>query len=97
MRQQQTRWYNHTLANQARDAAIAVLRGEWHQDTLLPRLDEIAARAAADEPPPDTPWAQLAAYLQAVAALLRNAPALPVPAAFASHLAAIEAARRDSA
>jgi tetratricopeptide (TPR) repeat protein len=86
----------HTLANQARDAAIAVLRGELDRDTLLPSLDETAARAAADESP-DTPWAQLAAYLQAVAALLRDEPAPPVPAAFASHLAAIEAARRDSA
>jgi hypothetical protein len=83
------------LADQARDAAIAVLRGEFDRHTLLALLDETAERAAADESP-DAPWAQLAAYLRAVAALLRDEPTRTVPAAFAAHLDAIEAARRES-
>ena len=40
----------HTLANEARDAAIAVLRGELDRDTLLPSLDETAARAVQTSP-----------------------------------------------
>jgi hypothetical protein len=84
------------LADQARDAAIAALRGEFDRHTLLALLDETAERAAADESP-DAPWAQLAAYLQAVAAILRDEPTRTVPAAFAAHLDAIEAARRESA
>jgi DNA repair ATPase RecN len=83
------------LADQARDAAIAALRGEFDRHTLLAWLGETAERVAADESP-DAPWAQLAAYLQAVAALLRNEPTRTVPAAFAAHLGAIEAARRES-
>ena len=82
------------LADQAKDAAIAVLRGELDRETLIAQLGEMAERAAADEPP-DSPWAQLAAYLQAVVALLREEPLLPVPPAFCAHLAAIEAARHD--
>ena len=82
------------LADQAKDAAITVLRGELDRDTLIAQLGEMAERAAADEPP-DLPWAQLAAYLQAVVALLREQPLPPVPPTFATHLAAIEAARHD--
>jgi tetratricopeptide (TPR) repeat protein len=84
------------LADQARDAAIAALRGEFDRHTLLTWLGEAAERAASDELP-DSPWAQLATYLQAVAALLRNEPTRTVPAAFAAHLDAIEAARHESA
>jgi tetratricopeptide (TPR) repeat protein len=39
------------LADQARDAASAALRGEFDRYTLLAWLDEIAERAAADEIP----------------------------------------------
>jgi len=85
-----------SLADQARDAAIATLRGEFDRQTLLAWLDETAERAAADESP-DAPWAQFAAYLRAVAALLRDEPTRTVPAAFAAHLDAIEAARRERA
>jgi tetratricopeptide (TPR) repeat protein len=84
------------LADQAKDAAIAVLHGELDRETLIARLGEMAERAAADEPP-DSPWAQLAAYPQAVVALLREQPFPPVPPAFATRLAAIEAARHDRA
>ena len=84
------------LADQARDAAIAALRGEFDRHTLLALLDETAERAAADESP-DAPRAQLAAYLQAVAALLRDEPTRTVPTVFAAHLDAIEAARRENA
>ena len=73
-----------------------IQQGEFDRHTLLAWLDETAERAAADEIP-DAPWAQLVAYLQAVAALLRDEPTRTVPAAFAAHLDAIEAARRESA
>lgn len=85
-----------TLADQARDAAIAALHGEVDRNALIAQLGEAAERAAADEPA-DSSWAQLALYLHAVVAVLLGEPALPVPAAFAEHLAAVEAARSDSA
>jgi hypothetical protein len=81
-----------SLADQARDGAIAALRGEIALETLATRLEEEAAEAAADEEP-GSPWQQLAAYLRAVVALLRGDELPPVPAAYAAHLAAVQEAQ----
>jgi hypothetical protein len=83
-----------SLADQARDGAIAALRGEIALETLATRLEEEAAEAAADEEA-GSPWQQLAAYLRAVVALLRGDELPPVPAAYAAHLAAIRQASQD--
>jgi tetratricopeptide (TPR) repeat protein len=82
-----------SLADQARDAAIAALRGEGEPGPLAQQLEEVAAQAADGEEP-GSPWDELAGYLRAVAALLRGEPAPPVPAAYAAHLAAVQAERR---
>jgi ATP/maltotriose-dependent transcriptional regulator MalT len=76
------------LAAQARDAALAALRGEIERGPLAERLADLAAQAADGEEP-GSPWDELAGYLRAVAALLRGEPAPPVPAAYAAHLAAL--------
>ena len=77
------------LANQARDAAIAARRGQTPREQLIPQLQEAAARAAEGEAE-DSPWAQVAAFLNAVVALLRGEPVPPVPAAYAARMAEIQ-------
>jgi hypothetical protein len=83
-----------SLADQARDGAIAALQGETEWDPLLTRIEEVAGQAAEGEEP-GSPWDELAQYLRAVVALLREEPVPPVPAAYAAHLAAIQAAGQD--
>jgi len=82
-----------SLADQARDAAIAALRGEVEPGPLAQQLEAVAAQAADGEEP-GSPRDELAGYLRAVAALLHGEPAPPVPAAYAAHLAAVQAERR---
>jgi hypothetical protein len=77
------------VANQAREGAIAALRGKTDREALVARVEQVAAQAAEGEEA-DSPWAELAAYLRAVAALLRGEPLPPVPQRFAAHLAAIQ-------
>jgi hypothetical protein len=79
-----------SLADQARDGAIAALRGDTERDPLVARIEEVAAQAAEGEEP-GSPWDELASYLRAVVALLRGEPLTPVPAAYAAHFAAIQA------
>jgi len=83
------------LANQARDGAIAALRGETEREPLLERIEQVAAQTAEGEEP-GSPWDDLAAYLRAVVALLRGQPVPPVPAAYAAHVAAIQDATRNT-
>ena len=82
-----------TLADQARDGAIAALRGETEQAPLAAQIGRVAAQAAEGEEP-GSPWDELARYLRAVVALLRDQPLPPVPAAYAAHLAAIQAEKK---
>ncbi|MDY7077505.1 MAG: tetratricopeptide repeat protein, partial [Chloroflexota bacterium] len=77
------------LANQARDGAIAALRGQTDRAALIAQVEQVAAQAAEGEQP-GSPWAELAAYLRAVVALLRGEPAPPVPESYAAHIAAIQ-------
>jgi tetratricopeptide (TPR) repeat protein len=80
-----------SLANQARDGAIAALQGEADWDSLIASTEAVAAQAAEGEAD-GSPWLALAIYLRAVVALLRGEPVPEVSPAFAEHLAAVEAA-----
>jgi hypothetical protein len=84
-----------SLADQARDGAIAALRGQTEREPLLARIQEVAAQAAEGEEP-GSPWDELAAYLRAVVALLAGEPVPPVPAAYAAHIAAIRDVTRGA-
>jgi hypothetical protein len=79
-----------SLADQARDGAIAAQRGQTDRSQLADRLRTVAAQAAAGEET-GSPWLELAQYLQAVAALLAGEPVPPVPAAYAARFAAVQA------
>ena len=78
------------LADQARDGALAALRGQTDRAALMGQLKSVAAQAADGEAP-GSPWLELAQYLQAVAARLANEPVPPVPAAYAARFAAVQA------
>jgi len=80
------------LADQARDAALAVCRGEAAPEPILDQLENIAGQAVEGEAP-ESPWQDLAAFLLAVAAYLRDEPLPRVPAAYAGHMQAIQAAQ----
>jgi hypothetical protein len=86
-----TRQQIDELADQARDGAVAALRGQTDRQALIARIEEVAGQAAEGEAP-GSPWHALAAYLRAVVALLRGSPLPPVPEAYADHLAAIQEA-----
>jgi hypothetical protein len=77
-----------SLADQARDGAIAVLRGEAEREALIERIEGVAGQAAEGEAP-GSPCLELAAYLRAVVALLRGEAAPEVPARYAGHVAAV--------
>ncbi|MGC9396833.1 MAG: hypothetical protein ACP5J4_18465, partial [Anaerolineae bacterium] len=78
-----------SLADQARDGAVAALRGEIERAPLIDNVERVAAQAAEGESP-GSPWDELARYLYAVVALLREQPLPPVPARYAEHFAAIQ-------
>lgn len=80
------------LANQTREAALAALRGEIEAAALAQRMEEVAAKVAEGEET-GSPWAEVAAFVQAVAAVLRGEAAPAVPAAYAGPMAAILAAK----
>jgi tetratricopeptide (TPR) repeat protein len=83
-----------SLADQARDGAIAARQGQLdpvEREALIARIKDVAAQAAEGEEP-GSPWDELAAYLRAVAALLRGEPSPPVPESYAAHMAAIREA-----
>ena len=77
------------LAGQARDGAIAALRGQTDPAALIAKIENVTAQAAEGEQP-GSPWYELAAYLRAVVALLRGEPLPPVPEPYAAHVAAIQ-------
>lgn len=79
------------LADEARDAAIAVRQGEAAPEPILEQLENIAAQAVDGEAP-ESPWHDLAAFLRAVAACLREDPLPHVPAAYAERMQAVQAA-----
>jgi hypothetical protein len=81
-------------ADRARDVAIQALRsGDAAScNDLAAQIVAAAAQATAGEAP-DSPWHPLAAYLAAVAALLREQPVPPIPPAYQERFAAIQAAR----
>jgi tetratricopeptide (TPR) repeat protein len=83
-----------TIADQTRDAAIAALRGEVDPEALAAQMSN--AVAGADEEEPDSPRAELAAFVWATAALLRGEPVPQVPDAYAGHLNAIRQAAEGS-
>ncbi len=74
-----------------RDSAIAALRGEIEREPLIAHLERIAVQSIEGEEP-DSPWPQLAVYLQAVVALLRGELPPPVPAPYEAYIAAIQRA-----
>ena len=86
------------LANQARSAVddeadgvvetVLQAHAAGTVAALLPRLDEAAAIYAEGEAP-GSPYAELAAFVAAVAALLRGETAPPVPAAHVGRFAAV--------
>lgn len=81
-----------SLAGQARDGAVAALRGETDRDALIRKIEEVAAKATEGEED-GSPWADLVLYLRAVVALLRNERVPEVPSAYSGHMAAIEVVR----
>ncbi|NPA92661.1 MAG: hypothetical protein GXO56_03170, partial [Chloroflexi bacterium] len=76
------------LVAQARDGAVAALRGEASREALSAQLQEIAAQIRANEPP-DSEWGEVACFLDAVIALLADQPPPPVPARYAEDFAAV--------
>jgi hypothetical protein len=80
-----------SLADQARDGAIAAMRGEVERGSLIQEIEHLAGQAAEGEEP-GSPWLELAAYLRAVAALLRGEETPPIPAQYAGRVAAIRGA-----
>ncbi len=77
------------LADQTRDVAIAALRRQADAAILAEQM-EFAASQASEGEMPGSPWNDVAAFIQAVAHLLRNQPVPPVPSIYASHLADIQ-------
>ncbi|MCA9954418.1 MAG: CHAT domain-containing protein [Anaerolineales bacterium] len=75
-------------ANQARDAAIAARRGDIDPAELAQKLAENAQNMAQGQSEA-SPLAELAQFLTAAAALLRQEPVPPVPDTYLAHMAAI--------
>ena len=82
-----------SLADQAREGALAAQRGEVEAGPLAARIEEVAVQVSEGEEP-GSPWEELARYLGAVVALLRGEPVPPVPDAYAADLSAIQAERQ---
>jgi hypothetical protein len=76
-------------AAQAHDLAADALRGEAQaREALAAQIAAAAEQAAAGEAP-GSPYDDLAAFLRAVAALLRGEDASPVPPGYAAQIAAL--------
>jgi len=66
------------LVQQARDAVLAVRAGRADRDQVINQLKEVVAQIRAQEPP-DSPWHDAAAFLDAAIALLEGREPPPVP------------------
>ena len=64
------------LADQTRDAAIQSLQNDGNLYDLAAQMDSVANDAAAGEEP-GSPWAEVATFVRATAALLRSEPIPP--------------------
>ncbi|MCS6911048.1 MAG: hypothetical protein NZM11_10875, partial [Anaerolineales bacterium] len=82
-------------AEKADEMARAVGRGAAPRADVLAGVEQMAAQAADGEDE-GSPWLELAAYLRAVAALLKGEAAPPVPAAYAARLSALQSALNPS-
>ena len=78
-------------ADQARDAAIAVLRGDGDSASLSAQLDAAAERVIEGEAE-GSAWHELADYYRALAAVLRREAVQSVPAAYIEHFVAVQRA-----
>ncbi len=81
------------LAGEIETVALAVESGELPRDKVLSKMEGEAAKAAGEGP--GSPGAELAQFIRAVIAILKEEPVPPVPAAYAGRLATIQAARRS--
>jgi hypothetical protein len=76
-------------ADQARDAGLAYFRKQAPKRDVLNMLEESAAQMKANEKS-DSPWLEVAELCLAIAALIKDEPVPPVPAAYASHFSAVQ-------
>jgi tetratricopeptide (TPR) repeat protein len=77
-----------SLADQTRDAAIKALRGEADRQDIAAQMEHVAEQAAADQEE-GSPWLELAAFVRAVAAVLRGETPAAVPATYEVDMAAV--------
>lgn len=77
-----------SLADQTRDAALKALRGEADRGDIASQMERVAEEAAANQEE-GASWAEVAAFVRAVAAVLRGETSPPVPAIYEGHMAAV--------
>ena len=82
------------LVDQARNGAIAALRGEINPADYKAQTEALAEQVARGQAP-GSPGDALAAYLRALVALVQGEPVPPVAEPYAAHVAAVQAATRD--
>mgnify|MGYP001794966043 CR=1 FL=1 len=91
LRQQKVAEGMREVADEFREAALRVRRGEADGAELLARLETAVVRLTYDDALGEARH-ELAAFLQAVGALLKNEPLRPVPDAYVPDMMAIQAA-----
>lgn len=82
------------LVDQARNGAIAALRGEINPADYKVQTEALAEQVARGQAP-GSPGDALAAYLRALVALVQGEPVPPVAEPYAAHVAAVQAATRE--
>lgn len=82
------------LVDQARNGAIAALRGEINPADYKAQTEALAEQVARGQAP-GSPGDALAAYLRALVALVQGEPVPPVAEPYAAHVAAVQAATRE--
>ena len=82
------------LVDQARNGAIAALRGEINPADYKAQTEALAEQVARGQAP-GSPGDALAAYLRALVALVQGEPVPPVAERYAAHVAAVQAATRE--
>jgi tetratricopeptide (TPR) repeat protein len=76
-------------AGQVRDAGLAYVRRQAPKRDVLQMLEDASRQMKAGESA-GSPWLEVAALCDAIAALIKEEPVPPVPAAYASHFAAVQ-------